>query len=101
MVFVVDSSSRRLEDNRESFQELKELLEKSGRPDVPIVVQYNKRDLPDALPISELSKKLGLQEYPYVEAEAFEGKGVLETFVLIAKQSLKYFYRNYMREFEF
>jgi len=96
VVFVADSDPKRLKDNKDSFYELLSLLKEHekvfGR--VPIVIQYNKRDLHSALPIEKLKRELGFEDYPYVEAEAVNGKGVIETFELIAKESL----RNFIRE---
>jgi len=93
VVFVVDSDRNRLEDNKKSFSELLGLLEehKKAFGEVPIIVQYNKRDLPTALPVEDLRKELKLEGYPEVEAEAINGKGVVETFKLAAKESLKTF----------
>ena len=57
IVFVADSSAAKLEENRESMRDLEENLREMGRAlaDVPIVVQYNKRDLPDAMSVEDLS----------------------------------------------
>jgi signal recognition particle receptor subunit beta len=98
IVFVVDSDASRLEYNRESLSNLLELLEKykeeNEKIQVPIIVQYNKRDLSTALPVEVLKKKLHLEKYPGIEAEAINGKGVTETFTKIAKESLKNFFRK-------
>jgi len=96
IVFVVDSDQNRLEDNRNSLMELLNLLgeHKKTFGEVPVVIQYNKRDLPTALSIEKLKEELGLENYPYVEAEAIKGKGVVETFRLIAKESLKNFIKK-------
>jgi signal recognition particle receptor subunit beta len=93
IVFVVDSDKTRLEDNIESLLELRKLLENHGIVfgDIPIVFQYNKRDLPAVLPVEELRKKLNIDNFPGIEAEAISGKGVFETFKEIAKLSLKNF----------
>ena len=93
IVFVVDSDKTRLKDNLESFSELRNLIESHGTAfsDIPLIFQYNKRDLSTALPIEELRNKLNKDNYPEVEAEAINGKGVFETFKEIAKLSLKNF----------
>jgi len=93
IVFVVDSDKNRLEDNKKSLSELLELLEEYKKVfgEVPIVVQYNKRDLPAVLPVEDIRRELNFKKYPGVEAEAINGKGVIETFKLIAKESLKTF----------
>ena len=96
IVFVVDSDKHKLESNKKSLLELKELLKEHKKTfrNIPVVVQYNKRDLPTALPIEELRKELDVGSYPYVEAETIKGNGVIETFNLIAKESLKNFIKE-------
>jgi signal recognition particle receptor subunit beta len=96
IVFVVDSDKSRLEDNRKALLELKDLLKEHEKTfeKVPIVVQYNKRDLPTVVSVEELCKELNLENYPYVEAETIRGIGVFETFKLIAKESLKNFIKK-------
>jgi signal recognition particle receptor subunit beta len=93
IVFVVDSDKDRLKDNANSFSELLKLLEEHEKNygKIPIVVQYNKRDLPSALPVKKLRSELNLKKYPSTEAVAIDGKGVIEPFNLIAKESLKVF----------
>ncbi|MDA0374785.1 MAG: ATP-binding protein [Planctomycetota bacterium] len=89
VVFVVDSETSRLEENLQSFESLKENLALNGLdPDsIPIVLQYNKRDLEDVLSESELDRHFKfreeLQAFPSV---ATEGRGVFETFVHAAGQ---------------
>ncbi len=87
IVFVVDSQWSMLSHNLESFQNLRENLaeEKIALESLPVVIQYNKRDLPSALSLEALQESLGFQSYPYVEAVASEGMGVLETFKLASK----------------
>jgi len=87
VVFVVDSQGPMLSHNLESFQNLRENLrdEKISLEAVPIVIQYNKRDLPSALPVAAMQESLGFAAYPFVEAVAADGRGVVETFRLISK----------------
>ncbi len=87
LVFVVDSQWSMLSHNLESFQNLRENLSEEKVPleSLPVVIQYNKRDLPSALSVEALQESLGFQSYPYVEAVASEGMGVLETFKLASK----------------
>ena len=87
LVFVVDSQWSMLSHNLESFQNLRENLadEKIPLESLPVVIQYNKRDLPSALSVEALQESLGFHSYPYVEAVASEGMGVLETFKLASK----------------
>jgi hypothetical protein len=87
LVFVVDSQWSMLSDNLECFQNLRDNLldEKISLETLPVVVQYNKRDLPTALSVEALQDSLGFHSYPYVETTASEGTGVVETFRLASK----------------
>ncbi|HQR44806.1 MAG TPA: GTPase domain-containing protein, partial [Thermoanaerobaculia bacterium] len=87
IVFVVDSQASMLSHNLESFQNLRENLreEKIALESVPVVIQYNKRDLGGALPVPTMQEALGFGAYPFVEAVASEGQGVVETFRLVSK----------------
>jgi signal recognition particle receptor subunit beta len=87
LVFVVDSQWSMLSHNLESFQNLKDNLhgEKISLETLPVVIQYNKRDLPSALSVEALQDALGFHSYPFVEAVASEGSGVIETFKLASK----------------
>ncbi len=81
IVFVADSQAGRLEDNVASMQDLWENLQEMGYDPygVPLVLQFNKRDLPDALPVSQLKKALNHRACPTFEAIAIQGVGVSET----------------------
>jgi hypothetical protein len=87
VVFVADSQWTLLPKNLESWQSLKENLASNGLAfeTMPIVIQYNKRDLPDILSVEAMEEALGFSAYPQVEAVASEGRGVTETFKLISK----------------
>lgn len=87
VVFVADSQWTLLPKNLESWQSLKENLAANGLAfeTMPIVIQYNKRDLPDILSVDAMEEALGFSAYPQVEAVASEGRGVTETFKLISK----------------
>lgn len=87
IVFVVDSRWSQLPKNLESLQNLRENLKEEGidPATIPFTVQFNKRDLPDVLAIDALQEGLGLAGFPFTEAVASEGKGVVETFKLISK----------------
>ncbi len=91
VVFVVDSQADRLEENIESMKNLEKNLEQQGYNirEIPLVIQYNKRDLPNALPIRELSKHLNLYNAQEVEASAFEGRGVMESFKMVSKNIIQ------------
>ena len=96
IVFVADSQPSMVESTKESFANLIEnLKENSIDPDdTPIVIQYNKRDIPGVLSVEELQEKLGLEGYPYHEASAIKGEGVMETFKLVSKITAKHLYNR-------
>jgi signal recognition particle receptor subunit beta len=84
LVFVADSHPARETANRESLADLNEHLRTLGLTGpslarIPWVFQYNKRDVPVAIPIERLKKALNPQSWPEYEAVASEGKGVSET----------------------
>lgn len=86
IVFVADSSAAKLEENRESMRDLEENLREMGRAvsDLPIIIQYNKRDLPDAMTVEELQKQVNVHNFPYFEAVAPSGQGVFPTLKALA-----------------
>lgn len=91
VVFVADSQVERMEDNIESLKSLDEHLRDQGYDlrQIPFVFQYNKRDLPNPIPIRVLRDQLnsfGAEEF---EAVAFQGTGVFETLKAISKGILK------------
>lgn len=90
IVFVADSQASRLVDNRASWQDMEEGLARLGRrlADYPLVVQFNKRDLPDALPVDRLKNALGIGALPCFEAIAVHGRGVPETLHAIMRLTL-------------
>jgi len=91
IVFVVDSQEARHEDNVESILNLASNLRRQGDdPDrMPLVVQYNKRDLPRVLPVAALRVLLNVPDgVPEHEAVATQGIGVFETMKTILKQCL-------------
>lgn len=92
VVFVADSQPSMVESNRESFANLLENLEENQIDvnDTPIVIQYNKRDIPGVLPVEKLQEELGFDGYPYAEASAIKGEGVMETFKLVSKLTAKH-----------
>ena len=92
VVFVADSQPAMVDANRESFANLLENLEQNqiDPNDTPIVIQYNKRDIPGVLPVEQLQEALGFEGYPYTEASALKGGGVMETFKLVSKITAKH-----------
>jgi signal recognition particle receptor subunit beta len=79
VVFVADSRPDHREANRSSWQNLQANLGSIGLGALPIVVQYNKRDLPDAVPLAQVDR-FGDASRHVTEACAKEGEGVVETF---------------------
>ena len=87
VVFVADSQLERVEANIQSLADMQQHLADQGiDPDkIPLVIQYNKRDLKNAVPIDELQKALNPRNLPWFEAVAPQGIGVFETLKAIAK----------------
>jgi len=87
VVFVADSQAERMEENLESLKNLEINLEQQGYNirEIPLIIQYNKRDLPSALPVSELRKALNKYNSPDFEAIAAQGVGVFESLKTISK----------------
>lgn len=83
VVFVADSQSRQLQENIESFQDLHENLAEQGvdARTVPLVIQYNKQDLPADIitPVADLDEALNFRNVPSFSADALHGPGVFET----------------------
>jgi signal recognition particle receptor subunit beta len=87
VVFVADSQRERMDANITSMQNLYENLEEYGYDPqkIPMVVQYNKRDLPNGVPIEELRAALNPGRRPEFEAIAVEGIGVFDTLKAVSK----------------
>jgi mutual gliding-motility protein MglA len=90
IVFVADSQEQRQDANVEALDNLMSNLKEHGYDfnKIPYVLQLNKRDLPNILPVDMLSTELRKKNEPVVEAIAFQGTGVFETLKEIAKQVL-------------
>ncbi len=88
VVFVADSQKERMEENVQSWNNLKTNLRQQGYDieKVPLVIQYNKRDLPNPSTIQELRYALNEYNCPDFEATASSGEGVFETFKAISKK---------------
>jgi signal recognition particle receptor subunit beta len=80
VIFVADSQREARERNSESLVDLKENLAKEGRDlrSVPFVLQYNKRDLPDVMTVSQLDQELNDVGAPAFETNASSGMGIVE-----------------------
>jgi hypothetical protein len=81
VVFVADSQRAQAEENVEGFRNLQvNLLEQGVDPrQIPIVLQYNKRDLPDVMSVEEMDDLLNYRDLPRYEARALAGAGVFDT----------------------
>jgi signal recognition particle receptor subunit beta len=90
IVFVADSQEQRMDANVEALENLMSNLKEHGYDfnKIPYVLQLNKRDLPNILPVDLLATELRKKNEAIVEAVAFQGVGVFETLKEIAKQVL-------------
>jgi len=91
VVFVADSHPARLDANLESMDNLYQNLAEHDFDlrALPFVIQYNKRDLPDALPVEQMAETLNPTGVPSFEAVATRGTGVFDTLKAISKQVIK------------
>lgn len=87
VVFVADSAAERMSDNRESLRNLEENLNDLGLSlkEIPWVIQYNKRDLPNCTDCEIMNQEINVQGVPSFNAVATTGTGVYETFEGIAQ----------------
>src|SRR5579862_3547486 len=87
VAFIADSDPNRMNDNLESFKNLERNLKDYGVDirKLPVVIQYNKRDLPGALSVAELNAKMNAIGAPVFEAVAVKGEGVMQTLKGISK----------------
>jgi hypothetical protein len=90
VAFVADSQEERMDANIESIRNLDENLREQGfdLQTIPYVLQFNKRDLPSALPVDVMYRALNFKREPTFEAVASEGIGVFDTLKAVAKQIL-------------
>ncbi|HZT70919.1 MAG TPA: ADP-ribosylation factor-like protein [Terriglobia bacterium] len=90
VVFVADSQPERMDANEEALDNLQTNLKDHGYDfaTIPYVLQLNKRDLPNALPVEELKKTLSRKNEPVFEAIAVQGIGVFETLKEVGRQVL-------------
>jgi mutual gliding-motility protein MglA len=86
VVFVADSSAAQVAANREAWDGLTRHLGALRLDHAPVVVQYNKRDLPDRIPIDE-ADRFGDPHRAPIEAQAVSGVGVLETFFALLERT--------------
>lgn len=87
VIFVADSQMERLEANQESVENLRTNLAEQGYSleKIPYVIQYNKRDLPNVVPVEELRPLINPMNVPDYEANARAGVGVFDTLKAVSK----------------
>jgi signal recognition particle receptor subunit beta len=87
VVFVADSQIERMESNMESIDDLQINLAEQGYEleKLPFTIQYNKRDLPNIVPLEEMNRLLNHRQVQWFEGVAVTGKGVFETLKSVAK----------------
>lgn len=90
VIFVADSQEERMESNIESIRNLETNLKQHGLDlkTLPYALQFNKRDLPNAMAVDELYRVLNYKREPTFEAVAPKGDGVFDTLKSVAKQIL-------------
>ena len=93
IVFVADSQRSRKAENLESLQNLRQNLEDYGMDldDIPLVLQYNKRDMDDVFSLDEMNKFLNPNDLPFFPSTAHNGKGVVTTLKTIAMHVIEKF----------
>ena len=91
VVFVADSKRGKMDENIESLQNLRDNLKEHALnlDDIPWVIQYNKRDLPEVYTLDELEQVLNPKKVPAFEAVATNGSGVVDTFKAVSRLLLK------------
>ncbi len=91
VVFVVDSAPERMEANLEAYESLEKTLDRQGYDinKIPLVYQYNKRDLNNAVTVSELEATFNPMRRPYFEAVANRGVGVMETLQAVSQAVIR------------
>lgn len=97
VVFVADSQIERAEANVESLEDLRLNLEEHGfdMNVIPFTMQYNKRDLPNIMPVEELDGMLNQRGVPWFEGVAPAGTGIFETLKDVARQVIMELKKNY------
>jgi signal recognition particle receptor subunit beta len=97
IVFVADSQDFALDANQESLQNLEDNLKRQGVRirEIPLVLQYNKRDLPNALPVNEIDEGINKLHVPTFESVATTGIGVEEALKGITQLVLTHLVKKY------
>jgi signal recognition particle receptor subunit beta len=96
VIFVADSQRAMMDANQESLANLRDNFAEQGidLDEFPVVIQHNKRDLPDILSVEEMNAALNPGVVPFYEAIAMTGDGVLKTFTAISKLVLQDMQKN-------
>jgi signal recognition particle receptor subunit beta len=97
IVFVADSQDHAIDANLESLQNLEDNLKRGGIRirEIPLVIQYNKRDLPNALPVTELESEINKLAVPHFASVATTGLGVEETLKGVTQLVLSHLIKKY------
>jgi len=97
VVFVADSSEAKMQENVDSLSNLYHNLNANrlNIKQIPFVLQYNKRDLADVMPVGVMNRRLNFRSVPFFEAVAPRGTGVLETFLAITKDTVGTTFKKY------
>ncbi len=97
IVFVADSQQKMMESNAESYRNLEENLKEIGLKleEMPLVMQFNKRDLPHLSSVEEMNTQVNRHNAPFYEAVATTGIGVEDTLKAITKLVLNHLAAKY------
>src|SRR5208283_358993 len=97
VVFVADSSEAQMQENVDSLSNLYHNLNANrlNIKQIPFVIQYNKRDLANAMPVGAMNRRLNFRSVPYYEAVANRGEGVLDTSLAITRETVGSTFRKY------
>lgn len=91
LLFVADSQIERMDENTDSLENLHQNLAVHGLKlsEIPLVFQYNKRDLPNIVSVEDLEEALNTDKAPYFESVATQGVGVFESLKAVGKKVLR------------
>ncbi|MBN1284780.1 MAG: gliding-motility protein MglA [Anaerolineae bacterium] len=95
IVFVADSQPSRIQHNVASWSDMESYIQELGLGNIPVVVQFNKRDLSEAVPVEVLRRAMNLEaDRPVFEAVAIEGVGVFDALKAIISQVIAHINRQ-------
>jgi signal recognition particle receptor subunit beta len=100
VVFVADSQYSRFDDNVENLENMDENLKKNNLSidEIPVILQYNKRDVIDLIPVDKLESALNKREWESSGAIAISGEGVIHTLKIISNLVLTSIKDKYSRK---